>query len=401
MGKPSYEELEREVRELRKWKLENLPLTEQVAKLKERLDLSLSAGNVAWWEWDYASGGVDFNVQKAAMLGYDPKEFPEPDYTTFTDLLHPDDYERVMQTMRDHLEGRVKLYEVEYRIRHKDGRYVWFYDRGAITERDAEGKPLKLKGIVLDYTARKEAELALRESEARLRESNAMKDKFFSIVAHDLRAPFQSLINLANVLDTRGKDLSAEQKERFIKEILATSQAAFGLLENLLQWANAQTGRMEFEPEELAFADVVRESHKPLRRLAEEKEVEFVVDAPEGLTLTADRNMLTAVLRNLLSNAYKFTDKGEVRVSAEVSDDGATIRVKDTGVGMSPITLKNLFRLDSTRSTRGTRDERGAGIGLTLCKDFVDRHGGEIDAASMPGEGSEFVVTLPRQRGTE
>jgi PAS domain S-box-containing protein len=400
MGKPSYEELEREVRELRQWKLENLPLTEQVSKLKERLDLSLSAGNVAWWEWDYASGRVDFNAQKAAMLGYDPAEFPEPDYTTFTDLLHPDDYERTMQAMRAHLAGRTKLYEVEYRIRHKDGRFVWFYDRGAITERDADGNPLKLKGIVLDYSARKEAELALKESEARLRESNAMKDKFFSIVAHDLRAPFQSLINLAHVLDTRGKDLSAEQKERFVKEILATSHAAFGLLENLLQWANAQTGRMEFEPEELSLAEVARESHKPLRRLADEKGVEFVVEAPEDFVVTADRNMLTAILRNLLSNAYKFTEKGEVRVSASLEEGVATIRVKDTGVGMSPQMQKNLFRFDTARSTRGTRDEQGAGIGLTLCKDFVERHGGEIGVASMPGEGSEFFVTLP-QDGAE
>lgn len=136
---------------------------DQIVKVRDRLDLCLSAGNLAWWEMNVKTGKVDFNENKVTMLGYSIKDFSDVDYTAFTDLVHPDDYDKTMQAMRNHLQGGKKLYEVEYRIKAKDGTYKWFHDRGSIVQRDHDGKPVVVKGIVFDVSAEKKSKIKLKE----------------------------------------------------------------------------------------------------------------------------------------------------------------------------------------------------------------------------------------------
>lgn len=146
--KPTYEELI----------AENKQLKHELETISSRLESSLSVGNLAWWDWDVQNNRVTFNELKVTMLGYSREDFENVGYEAFVNLLHPDDYENVMQAMRDHLSGKALLYEVEYRIKAKSGQYTWYYDRGSITERDASGKPVRLKGVVFDITERKRIE---------------------------------------------------------------------------------------------------------------------------------------------------------------------------------------------------------------------------------------------------
>jgi PAS domain S-box-containing protein len=158
---------------------ENRRLRDELHTLQDRLDVSLSAGNLAWWEWDIPANRVTFNKLKVEMLGYRVEDFENVGYQAFTELLHPDDYEKTMQAMRDHLEGRAALYEVEYRIRNKEGAYGWYYDRGSITDWGPQGEPTRLKGIVFDISDRKrlerERETLITELRQRLAEIKALK----------------------------------------------------------------------------------------------------------------------------------------------------------------------------------------------------------------------------------
>ncbi|MDZ7816388.1 MAG: PAS domain-containing protein [Planctomycetota bacterium] len=152
-------------------KKENEKLRRELAIITERLELSLSAGNLAWWDWDVSENKVTFNELKVKMLGYEMADFRDVGYQAFTDLLHPDDYEPAMQAMRDHLSGKKKLYEVEYRIKTSSGEYKWFYDRGSVTDYDEDGKPTRLKGIVFDITSRKRAEMVREQLIEQLKKS--------------------------------------------------------------------------------------------------------------------------------------------------------------------------------------------------------------------------------------
>lgn len=239
--------------------------------------------------------------------------------------------------------------------------------------------------------------LELEHKNSELEELNTTKDKFFSIIAHDLRNPMNTLIGFADLLNDSFDKFPEEKKKRFINIITSSSKNLFALLENLLQWARSQSGRMNFEPEFLNINVLLKENISILNHQAKKKEIEILLSSEHQLHLTGDKNMLNAIVRNLLSNAIKFTPKGgNITINAKDNMDYTlTISVEDSGIGMTPKQLNNIFKIDSSRSEKGTYDESGTGLGLVLCKEFVDKHKGEIWAESEKGKGSKFHVKLP------
>jgi len=188
---------------------------------------------------------------------------------------------------------------------------------------------------------------------------------------------------------------SREEIVKHSKSINESGQRLFELLENLLEWSLSQMDQVTFEPGPQNLAELVGQSVNLLSGVAEDKSVRLVSDVPK-LTVQADRHMADTVIRNLLTNAIKFTEEmGSVTISAEHKNGLIEIAVTDTGIGMAPDRLESIFWIGSAQSTKGTRGEAGTGLGLLLCKDFVERHGGTIDIASKPGEGSTFRFTLP------
>ena len=224
---------------------------------------------------------------------------------------------------------------------------------------------------------------------------NATKDKFFSIIAHDLKNPFITLLGFTDLLLTDYSELSDEEKKYYIEEMKKSAEISHNLLQNLLQWSRAQTGRIEFNPQKLELLQIVDKNILLLKAAAEKKQIKLLHEIPPEIYVNADEEMLNTVLRNLLTNAIKFSNKGgTTSVNAIAKDNFVEVSVVDSGIGMDQNTIENLFRLDVAHSTIGTDNETGTGLGLILCKEFVEKHGGKIWVESEVGKGSSFRFTL-------
>lgn len=238
----------------------------------------------------------------------------------------------------------------------------------------------------------------LRNSRDQLQELNATKDKFFSIIAHDLRNPFNALISGSEMLVHYFEELEQEQIKEFIGEINMASKQAFNLLGNLLEWARSQTGRILYSPEKIKIDEIVQENMDLLEQNAKEKNIHLANEVEAETFAYADKDMITTVVRNIMANALKYTSNGgEVTIASKDAGDYREIWISDTGIGIEEEDMDKLFRIDTKHSTLGTADERGTGLGLILCKEFVEGNHGKIWVESKVGKGSHFKFTLPKK----
>ncbi|MGE0089617.1 MAG: sensor histidine kinase [Bacteroidales bacterium] len=229
-----------------------------------------------------------------------------------------------------------------------------------------------------------------------LENTNRTKDKFFSIIAHDLKNPFNSIIGYSDILKTEYKDLSEEEIKADINILYTTSKNGHILLDNLLQWAQSQTNQINYNPKMIHLYTVVQECIEGVSTISKFKNIEIINKISKNLEINADENLLKTILRNLFSNAVKYTSrKGLVIAKAEIQNESVEISVKDSGVGISEKEKKELFLIEKMHSRLGTNNERGSGLGLILCKEFVEKHGGTISVVSEEGFGSEFKFTIP------
>jgi signal transduction histidine kinase/DNA-binding response OmpR family regulator len=250
--------------------------------------------------------------------------------------------------------------------------------------------------MAIDITKRKKTEETLREREKELSELNATKDKFFSIIAHDLKNPFNAIIGFSELLMESTEGINNEKIMRYSGQINSSSHKAYKLLENLLEWSRAQTGRIEFSPKDLILYFAINESVETLLGQAEAKEISIQNEISHEIIVHVDENMLDTIIRNLLSNAIKFTPrKGNIHISATKKDGFIEISIADTGVGMSAETIEKLFKISEKVTNYGTENEQGTGLGLLLSKEFIVRHGGDIKVTSEIDKGSIFSFTVP------
>jgi ligand-binding sensor domain-containing protein/signal transduction histidine kinase len=272
---------------------------------------------------------------------------------------------------------------------------VWFYislrERNLVRQRRILEERVKLRTLLIEL---QKSEII--EKNNRLNELNAAKDRFFSIIAHDLRNPFNTITGLTDILLITLNNIDPVKLQKNLENIRTSSQQAHELLENLLLWARTQTETMVFRPEILNLQELVEESLSLIAIQASRKTIAITTDYGNCSPVRADVNMIRTILRNLLTNAIKFTNRnGEVHVSVSANNGFCLLSVKDTGIGMSAEKAKNLFNIDVSSKTKGTEQEPGTGLGLILCKELVEKHGGMIQVESEAGKGSEFRVFLP------
>jgi two-component system, sensor histidine kinase and response regulator len=230
-----------------------------------------------------------------------------------------------------------------------------------------------------------------------LQQANANKDKLLSIIAHDLRNPFSVLITFSKLLLDSIDDFSRDDILNYLNTFYQTSKHGYDLLDNLLKWSKSQTGKMEVNSEILDVRDLIEENITLLNSQASAKKIQMFNRVPEKLMAVADLNMILTVIRNLISNAIKFTyEGGKIEIKGKSSKNHVEISVEDTGVGIDPEDLNKIFRIEIKHSTAGTADERGSGLGLVLCKEFVEKNLGQLRASSEVGKGSKFWFTLPK-----
>ncbi|MFO7938500.1 MAG: HAMP domain-containing sensor histidine kinase [Bacteroidales bacterium] len=239
----------------------------------------------------------------------------------------------------------------------------------------------------------------LKASEEQLKEANASKDKFFSILAHDLRSPLGSMMNLAQLFYLQYDKQTDTRRKEFIRMMLSSSQQVYNLLENLLQWSRSQSQRLQVFPVYMEVSELFYTNKQLFGNLAEEKGIRVCMEIENELGLKGDKNMLTTIIRNLLSNALKFTQQGGTICLRGTKDGPGWIQLQviDNGVGMSEEVSDTLFSSENLSPSRGTQNETGTGLGLLVCKEFVKMHRGEIHVESQVGKGTTFTVLLPEQ----
>ena len=237
----------------------------------------------------------------------------------------------------------------------------------------------------------------VKQRTAELTLANAAKDKFFSIIAHDLKNPFNALFGLTEFMVDNWDDILDENKIELIKDLHASSKNTYNLLQNLLQWSRSQTGKIKVEPTEFDGWEVAEENINVLMKQAESKKIELKNSIIPKSICRADKNMISTIFRNLISNAIKFTNKGgKVEVYITNLEKYYQFCISDSGIGMSADTVSKLFSITEKVQRSGTADEEGTGLGLILCKEFAEKNGGEIFVESAQNEVSKFYFTVPK-----
>ena len=256
--------------------------------------------------------------------------------------------------------------------------------------------------ILVDITHRKRNEEEVTRYLSELENLNQTKNKFFNIIAHDLRNPFAGIIGISELLESQ---LLADNTEsslailKCIQMIKTSSKSAFSLLENLMQWAKSQTGEISFNPTEISIQNAIDSNITLVSGNAFKKNISIEKQLAENETIYADSSLVDTILRNLLTNAIKFTyPNGQIIVSTKPQGDFLAISISDSGVGIDSQNLEKIFRIDSKFSKIGTDNEKGSGLGLVLCKEFVEKLGGQIWVTSELGQGTTFTFTLPLKK---
>lgn len=326
-----------------------------------------------------------FNLTEETVYGNDDSHFQSPEA-----------YKKIKE-----LDKRVLIYgedtEAELSLLLPDGsERVYKEVKTPIFDNNTGSEIIGLCGISTDITEIKQSQRILKDNEKQLREFNATKDKFFSIIAHDLRSPFTNILGLAQLLAECIKNENHEDIEQYAALIQDSTERGLKLLSSLFQWAQSQSGQIKFNPENFDVTSLVKEITELKASFADQKTIQISYEVPEKMSISADKEMVRTVLRNLVYNAIKFTNPGgKIRITAEQNQNEITMAVIDNGVGIDESAINKLFLIEENISSAGTNNETGTGLGLILCKEFVEMHKGRIWASSAIGQGSEFKFTLP------
>jgi len=385
--KPTYQELENEIKKLRS-QLSNQKSEEY---FKELMKNNTDAFSVI----DKNGINIFQSNSNATILGYTPEERKN---RNALELMLPEDREKIQEILAANIKEFGISVKINFRAYHKDGSIRYLEG----TAKNMFHSPL-INGIIVNYrdvTDRKKAEQTLKESEKKLRETNRAKDKFFSIIAHDLKSPFNSLLGFSQILNENFEQYDANKQKEFIEIIYKTLVNTYKLLENLLLWSRSQINSIDFKPEKVNLYLLSNETCQLLKQTADNKSIELINRIEKNIHIEVDKSMFLVIIRNLLSNAIKFTPKaGKILIKSDLIIDKkqefVKISVTDNGVGISAKEQYELFDISKNISTQGTEGEQGTGLGLILCKEFVEKHGGKIWVESEEGKGSTFSFTIP------
>ena len=353
-----------------------------------RLKMAVEGSYGGIWDWHNKTGHVYYSETYCNMLGYEIQEVI-PDITSWEKLVHPDDIKAVTDILERHLKGETEYYESSHRLLTKEGTWKWILDRGKVYLRDEQNHPLRTIGLHIDISKQKEVE-------QRFHELNDTKDKIFSVISHELR---NSVSNFPAILEFLSVDENLQQKnqKRILKGLKKAADNTFYLLENLLNWSRSQTHTIHVKPTHFLINPLINDNVGLLNSRAADKSITIELNTQTNIAVLADRDAIHLILRNLISNAIKFTsENGKISITCYENNDKAFFEIADNGIGISPDILSVLFNSTTFLTTYGTKFEKGSGIGLKLCKEFVERNEGTITAESSPGKGSRFIVSLKK-----
>lgn len=363
-------------------------LAESEASLQKAQEIA----KMGSWYHDFVNSKGIWSENTYLLYGLKPFEI-EADFNYFKSRVHPDDLHLVEESI-ERINKLKTPDEIEIRIILPDGTLKWLEAKLVPIFKD--DKLVAVKGTNLDITERKNTELEISLKNEELQKLNVEKDKFFSVIAHDLIGPFNSIIGFSEHLMGQIEKKNFEKSKVFANIIHQSSKRAMDLLLNLMKWAQAQSGRMEFKPEYFEINAIVDEIILLMNDNAKQKSILITNTLPPSIQVNADKEMISTVLRNLISNAIKFTRSGgKIIITTKESQNELVVSVSDSGVGIPKERIDKLFSLSESFSTPGTLKEKGTGLGLILCKEFIGKNNGKIWVESVVGIGTTFYFSLP------
>jgi len=311
--------------------------------------------------------------------------------------VYEDDVNDLLSVYQKSLADRTN-FSYQFRYKRKDNIYRWLMMNGVPRFND-DNIFLGFIGTCIDITQQKEDEEIIKKINDELENANQNKDKFFSIISHDLRSPLSGIMSLLDIIVTDYDSLGEEERKEILFEAAKTSKSTYTLMENLLDWSRIQTGKISYEPQNISLTLILNGIKNLYYQKLKEKGISLNYDFDPEIIAFADNNMTETIFRNLISNAIKFTKEfGLILVSFDMTENFIQVKVKDTGIGMDEKQISKLFKLDQTHSTVGTSGERGTGLGLMLCKELVEKQGGKIWIESVINAGTTFYYTLPKAK---
>jgi PAS domain S-box-containing protein len=366
---------------------ERLIFQKKLTESEARLNLAIDNSETGLWDWNIITGQVYFNDIWCKMLGYDKSDV-EPHISSWERLVHPDDMPYINEELNKHLKGETSSYQSLHRLLTKKGEWKWILDKGRVVERDVQGNPLRAIGAHFDIDEQKNAENELQKA-------NENKDKFFSIIGHDLRGSIGSIMQMSEMLAEKGS-VDEETLYTSLESQKEISRAAYNLLENLLNWAKSNRDQMIFKPGILNINNVIKDCIFNVKVQAESKKISLKTKFDQEYDVYADEDMTRLIIRNLLSNAMNFTpENGSITFSLSSKNDFVSIKIKDTGMGMIQENIEKVLSDNEFHSTYGTDYQKGSGLGIKLCKNFIHQNHGSIAIESVVRKGTTVKVKLP------
>ena len=380
---------------------------EQAEVVKQRLEYVFDVTKDSFYDWDVITDDIYFSSNYYNMLGYEPKDFPQKTGTkVWIDIMHPDDKESTIAEFERYITSKDENYNLEFRMRCKDGRYKWILDRGSVAARDAKGNVTRLIGSFVDIDSFKELQRQLEEAKEAAESANQAKSNFLANMSHEIRTPMNAIIGMSHLaLQTELDD----KQHNYIEKVHRSGESLLGIINDILDFSKIEAGKLNIEHLDFRLEDVFENLSNLVGLNAEDNDVELMFNlSPEVPTaLVGDSLRLSQILVNMGNNAVKFTEPGgEVVISVDVleqDEEQASLHfsIHDSGIGMTPEQQAKLFQSFTQADASTTRKYGGTGLGLAISKHLTVMMEGEIWVESEAGVGSTFHFTtrLGKQQG--
>lgn len=373
-------------------------LEESIRNEQERLQLALSGGQFGTWDTDLQTSQYIIDDRWANMLGYNRLEIEE-NFEAWTELIHRDDVDNVLGNFDSYIAGELPAYEVVYRAKSKSGEWLWIHSRGEIVDRDDEGKPTRVIGLVEDVTRKKQVEDELIRAKIQAEAASEAKAKFLASMSHEIRTPMNAVIGLVDLI--RQTELSGDQAQ-MLQTIADSGQSLLTIINDILDFSKIEAGRLDLETIPMALTEVVEGASKTVAVNARAKNLRILsyIDPRLPQFVLGDQVRIRQILINLIGNAIKFTAKGNVFLVVEAVEQTEeqvllNISIKDEGIGISEAAQAELFTAFSQAESSTTRKYGGTGLGLSISERLATMMGGRIEVQSELGKGSTFTLSLP------
>lgn len=365
-----------------------------LAKRGRRLQTIIQSSAVGIGLLDTNAKYIFVNKQYEAMTGYSREELLGKNVMNIT---HPDDVETSRTYLKQLLNREINEYHIEKRYIKKQGDAFWI-DLHVSPILDENNKIVEVIGIITDISDRKKLQAEQFEKEQALLQLNSTKDKFFSIIAHDLKGPFNAILGFTELLKESVEAENTQNSKNYVENLDLCATRTYNLLDQLLTWSRANSGRLPYKPELVNLKNEVDLALVLMQEVARAKKVTIVNMVDKYTQTMADTEMLATILRNIISNAIKYSfPEGRINIGTttqNISEGYVGVYIQDFGVGMEQETISTLFKTGKSRTQLGTANELGTGLGLIIVEEFVKAHGGKIDISSQQGTGSTFTFTL-------